>query len=56
MNPDGMPKLTDDFLNKQQRELRPIIAEAICRGMSKEELSAVLAQVYDDVKMGHNKE
>lgn len=56
VNPDGMPDLTDDFLNKQQRELRPIIAEAICRGMSKEELSVVLDQIYDDVKMGHNKE
>lgn len=43
-------------MKKQQRELRPIIAEAICRGMTKEELSEVLDQMYDDVKMGHNKE
>lgn len=54
VNPNGMPELTDDFLNKQHRELRPIIAEAICRSMSKEQLLEVLAEIYDDVKEGRN--
>lgn len=56
VNPNGMPELTDDFLNKQHRELRPIIAEAICRSMSKEQLLEVLAEIYDDVKEGRNEE
>ncbi|KQY91680.1 GntR family transcriptional regulator [Paenibacillus sp. Root52] len=56
VNPDGMPELTDDFLRKQHSELRPIIAEAICRSMNKEQLLAVLAEIYDDVKEGHSEE
>ena len=56
VNPNGMPELTDNFLNKQHRELRPIIAEAICRSMSKEQLLEVLAEIYDDVKEGRNEE
>ncbi|MDR6724035.1 DNA-binding transcriptional regulator YhcF (GntR family) [Paenibacillus amylolyticus] len=56
VNPDGMPELTDDFLRKQQSELRPIIAEAICRSMNKEQLLAVLAEIYDDVKEAHSEE
>ncbi|MBP1906168.1 DNA-binding transcriptional regulator YhcF (GntR family) [Paenibacillus turicensis] len=50
VNPDGMPPVTDDFLNKQRQELRPIIAEALCRGMSKEELSTVLSDIYEEIK------
>ncbi|MGG0823758.1 GntR family transcriptional regulator [Paenibacillus turicensis] len=50
VNPEGMPPITDDFLNKQRQELRPIIAEALCRGMSKEELGTVLSDIYEEIK------
>lgn len=50
VNPEGMPPITDEFLNKQRQELRPIIAEALCRGMSKEELSTVLSDIYEEIK------
>lgn len=52
VNPDGMPPVTEDFLNKQRQDLRPIVAEALCRGMSKEALTAVLADLYEDIKAG----
>jgi DNA-binding transcriptional regulator YhcF (GntR family) len=55
VNPEGMPPVTDDFLNKQRQELRPIIAEALCRGMSEEELSTVLSDIYAEIKSGNNK-
>lgn len=54
VNPEGMPPITDEFLNKQRQELRPIIAEALCRGMSKEELSTVLSDIYEEIKSGNN--
>jgi DNA-binding transcriptional regulator YhcF (GntR family) len=55
VNPEGMPPITDNFLNKQRQELRPIIAEALCRGMSEEELSTVLSDIYAEIKSGNNK-
>lgn len=55
VNPDGMPPVTDDFLNKQRQELRPIIAEALCRGMSKEALGTILSDIYEEIKSGNNK-
>ena len=36
VDPVAMPPITPEFREKQRRELRPIVAEAICRGMEKE--------------------
>ena len=50
VNPEGMPPLDEDFLNKIKDEFRPIIAECLCRGMSKEEVSLIVKQIYTMIK------
>lgn len=50
VNPEGMPPIDRDFLNKIHGEARPIIAECLCRGMSKEELSLMIEQLYTKIK------
>lgn len=52
VNPDGFPEVTADFLEKIHEAIRPVIAEAICRGMSKEELLALCDQLYRDIVKG----
>lgn len=54
VNPDGMPKADDDFTERQERQLRPIIAEAILRGMTKEKLQTMVEQIYTDIKPQQN--
>lgn len=46
VHPEGMPPVTEDFLNKQLEELRPIVAEAICRGMTQDDLLKTVEQIY----------
>ena len=50
VNPEGMPPIDEDFLNKIKDEFRPIIAECLCRGMSKEEVSLIVKQIYTMIK------
>lgn len=49
IQPDGMPKVTPEYELKQHDQLRPIIAEAICRGMTKEQLLHITEQMYNDI-------
>lgn len=49
VNPDGMPGITSDYQHKQEAQLRPVIAEAICRGMDKAELLRIVESFYDDI-------
>ncbi|MEF2966143.1 GntR family transcriptional regulator [Paenibacillus sp. M1] len=49
VNPDGMPPVTQEFADRQHSELRPVIAEAICRGMSKDELLDIVDRLYTDI-------
>jgi len=49
VHPDGMPPVTESFADKQRSELRPIIAEAICRGMGKEQMLAVVESLYKEI-------
>lgn len=50
INPDGFPEVTTDFLEKVEEELRPLIAEAICRGMSQEDIRRLCDNLYHQVK------
>lgn len=50
VNPEGMPKMDDEFAARQLKQLRPIIAEAILRGMNKDELEAIVNDIYKDIK------
>ena len=49
VNPDGMPGVTQEYEDKRSAQLRPLIAEAICRGMDLEQLQEVLADIYQDL-------
>lgn len=49
IQPDGMPPVTTEYTDKQRRELKPIVAEAICRGMSKEELLQIVENIHREI-------
>ncbi|AWB43355.1 GntR family transcriptional regulator [Paenibacillus sp. CAA11] len=49
VDPDGMPPVTPEYTAKQHDQLKPIIAEAICRGMSQEELLSIVQSIYRDI-------
>ncbi|MED5020072.1 GntR family transcriptional regulator [Paenibacillus chibensis] len=49
INPDGMPGITPEYEQKQAEQLRPMIAEAICRSMSQEQLLHIVSSIYEDI-------
>ncbi|MGP0587148.1 GntR family transcriptional regulator [Paenibacillus timonensis] len=49
IDPVGMPPVTPEFREKQRRELRPIVAEAICRGIEKDELLSLVEQIHQEI-------
>lgn len=49
IHPDGMPPVTAEYSAKQREELKPIVAEAICRGMSKEELLQIVELIHEEI-------
>ncbi|WP_068614296.1 GntR family transcriptional regulator [Paenibacillus tuaregi] len=54
VNPDGMPSVTPEFLEQQRRQLKSIIAEAICRGMTKEQLIDITGSIYSELMPDNN--
>ncbi|WP_442602985.1 GntR family transcriptional regulator [Paenibacillus sp. KN14-4R] len=50
IQPDSMPGVTKEYEEKLQQELRPIIAEAICRTMSVEQLQEIVSEMYQQIK------
>ncbi|OAB26054.1 GntR family transcriptional regulator [Paenibacillus macquariensis subsp. defensor] len=49
IQPDAMPLVTPEYELKQHNQLRPIIAEAICRGMTKEQLLHNIEQIHKEI-------
>ncbi|AOZ92342.1 GntR family transcriptional regulator [Paenibacillus crassostreae] len=49
IQPDGMPEITPEYELKQYNQLKPIIAEAICRGMSEEQMLDITEQIYREI-------
>jgi GntR family transcriptional regulator len=49
VNPDGMPEVTPEYRHRQRNELKPVVAEAICRGMSKSEILNIVEQFYEEI-------
>lgn len=49
IQPDGMPEVTPEYALKQHDQLKPIIAEAICRGMTKEQLLQITNQIHEEI-------
>ncbi|MDO7905908.1 GntR family transcriptional regulator [Paenibacillus sp. JX-17] len=52
VDPDGVPAATDSDRARQQQQLRPIIAEAICRGMKEAELIHAVQSIYRNIVSG----
>lgn len=50
IEPTSFPLADAGFKQRQQQRLKPIIAEAICRGMEREQVLELLEQVYEDLK------
>ncbi|MNJ66147.1 HTH-type transcriptional repressor YtrA [compost metagenome] len=49
VDPEGMPPVTEEFTLKQHGQLKPIVAEAICRGMSKQQLIELVEQIHKEI-------
>ncbi|MUT68628.1 GntR family transcriptional regulator [Paenibacillus sp. NEAU-GSW1] len=47
---NALPSTTEDYLSRVRKQLRPIAAEAICRGLSEEQLNEMIKQLYSDIQ------
>ncbi|WP_047984629.1 GntR family transcriptional regulator [Ornithinibacillus californiensis] len=52
VNPDGVPKADDSFKNQLNKNLRPLIAESICRDVSEEEFLKLCSTIFETYKGG----
>lgn len=50
VNPDRMPEVSEEYLEQLQQEIRPLIAEVICRGMSEEDFLKLCKKIFIDIK------
>jgi GntR family transcriptional regulator len=50
VQPDGMPGVTAEYMDKLREQLKPIVAEAICRGMKEEELTSLVSSIFREIK------
>jgi len=50
IEPDAFPPADEAFKERLAKQLRPLLADAICRGMSKAELEAACAAVFDELR------
>ncbi len=41
-----------NYLEPLKESLRPLVAESLCRSVSKEELSLIIFSIYDELKKG----
>lgn len=55
IHPDGVPKADEAYLNQLHSVIRPILVEAMCRGLSEEDLLAQIHHVYVDILRGGKK-
>ncbi|ANE45694.1 GntR family transcriptional regulator [Paenibacillus swuensis] len=49
VNPDPIPAATEEDLERIQAELRPLISEAICKGLSEDDFEKLYRAVYRDI-------
>jgi GntR family transcriptional regulator len=48
--PDSGPKVTEEYSLQLKKDLRPIIAEALCRGMPEDEFAKICNEIYIKIK------
>ncbi|MFD0713825.1 GntR family transcriptional regulator [Paenibacillus sp. GCM10027626] len=47
---DIMPGLTELYVERLQEQIKPLVAESICRGMNEEQLSSIIRTLVKQVK------
>lgn len=52
VHPDTMPPADEPYKLRLNDQLRPIIADAICRGLTKEQFDAYCHEVFEDMRKG----
>lgn len=52
VNPDGFPELTEEFMVYLEQSLRPLIGEAICRGMEEKGFAALCKSLFEHMAEG----
>lgn len=52
IHPDGIREATKEERERLLQELRPILAEAICRKISKEEMAELTGKLIEEIKEG----
>ncbi len=50
VQPGGLPQADDVFRERLRRDLRPLAAEAVARGMNEEELRDLLLSLYEQIQ------
>lgn len=50
VNPHGMPEANKEFSDKQNAQIRPLIAEAILRGVTLEEMKEMMERIYQEIE------
>lgn len=54
IHPDGVPKATEAYKMALEKNLRPLIAESICRDLKQEEFSKICERIFDNLMQGGN--
>lgn len=49
IQPDTMPGVTPEYQDKRDAYLKPIIAEAICRGITEEQLLQIVRDMHKEI-------
>lgn len=46
IHPDGPPLADENYIDQLRKSLHPLIAESICRGMSKKDFMKICEEIY----------
>ncbi|MFS0674634.1 GntR family transcriptional regulator [Ornithinibacillus sp. 179-J 7C1 HS] len=52
VNPDGVPKADETYRDHLKKNLRPLIAESVCRDISEEEFLKLCSNIFETYKGG----
>lgn len=50
VNPDGMPPADEVYISQLEENLRPLISESICRGMSEADFLSHCRRLFQDIQ------
>ncbi|ASN03543.1 GntR family transcriptional regulator [Virgibacillus necropolis] len=52
VNPDGVPKADEAFMDQLKNTIHPLIAESVCRDVSEEEFLQQCKELFNEFKEG----